>query len=269
MGDGRPAVAGDGEVPLAGGNLTRVVRVGDTVRREAGPWTSFVHELLAHVRDRGFLLAPEPLGLDDLGREVLTFLPGATVTSQPWPHWVWSDPLLVEAAEAMAAYHHAVLDLRPVVVESRLGSTPLGVGDLVCHNDLAPYNTMFRSGHLAGIFDWDVVCAAPPAWDLAFLAWHWVPLHAPSTDLGWRTTGDCQRRMRLLVDTYGLEDATGFVAAVIARIESSRTGIIERAAAGDAAFARLLRDGHGHEMTRAIDFIGSIEVPLTRALTER
>jgi hypothetical protein len=29
----------ESEIPLAGGNLTKVVRVGDTVRREAGSWT--------------------------------------------------------------------------------------------------------------------------------------------------------------------------------------------------------------------------------------
>lgn len=38
---------------LDGGNVTTVVRVGDTVRRTAGPWTPAVHALLAWVRERG------------------------------------------------------------------------------------------------------------------------------------------------------------------------------------------------------------------------
>jgi hypothetical protein len=52
-----------------------VVRIGDTVRRPAGPWTPTIHALLSHLVDKGFR-APGPLGLDDKGREVLRFLPG-------------------------------------------------------------------------------------------------------------------------------------------------------------------------------------------------
>jgi hypothetical protein len=65
------------EIPLAGGNVSGgVVRVGDTVRRPAGPWTPAVHALLDHLHAVGFRGAPRPLGLDDRGREVLTYVPG-------------------------------------------------------------------------------------------------------------------------------------------------------------------------------------------------
>jgi hypothetical protein len=37
------------EVPLTGGDMTAVVRVGDTVRRTAGPWTPAVHALLRQL----------------------------------------------------------------------------------------------------------------------------------------------------------------------------------------------------------------------------
>jgi hypothetical protein len=53
----------DGETPLSGGNMSSgVVRVGDTVRRPAGPWTPAVHALLAHLHEAGFRCAPRPLG---------------------------------------------------------------------------------------------------------------------------------------------------------------------------------------------------------------
>jgi hypothetical protein len=62
---------------LPGGTLTGgVVRVGDTVRRPAGPWTPAVQALLRHLHDAGFPGGPRPLGLDERGREVLTFVPG-------------------------------------------------------------------------------------------------------------------------------------------------------------------------------------------------
>lgn len=58
-------------VALSGGSVTTVRRVGDTVRRETGPWTPAVHALLRHLAARGFDRAPRVLGIDDDGAEVL------------------------------------------------------------------------------------------------------------------------------------------------------------------------------------------------------
>src|SRR6266511_1885361 len=44
---------------LSGGNTSaEVVKIGSTVRRPTGPWTSRVHELLRHLESRGFEGAP-------------------------------------------------------------------------------------------------------------------------------------------------------------------------------------------------------------------
>lgn len=265
----RPVSGEEDERVLAGGNLTRVVRVGDTVRREAGPWTPLVHDLLRHVRAAGFELAPEPLGSDQRGREVLSYLPGVTLTGEPWPAWVWSDALLVQAAGALARYHRAVAGFRPATVTSRLGTAPLRAGEIVCHNDFAPYNCTFEDGRLTGVFDWDVVSAAPPAWDLAFLAWQWVPLRPPVDVGAGHTPADAARRLRLLVDAYGLADASGFVDLVVARIQASWQGIVDRAAGGDPVFERLLRDGHAAAMERAVTFVRSLRAELTEVLDRR
>jgi hypothetical protein len=53
-----------------------MVRVGDTVRRPLAAGSNFVHALLLHLEPRGFAGAPRFLGLDKIGREVLTFVPG-------------------------------------------------------------------------------------------------------------------------------------------------------------------------------------------------
>ena len=91
---------------LSGGNMTTVVRVGDTVRRTAGPWTPTIHAFLRHLRAAGFDLVPEPLGLDDRGREILSLLPGAPAT-YPLPRFAWSDETPHVVAATLRAYHDA------------------------------------------------------------------------------------------------------------------------------------------------------------------
>ena len=98
------------EEPLDGGNMTQVVRVGDTVHRTAGPWTSTIHTYLRHVRGHGVTEVPEPFGLDEQGREVVSFLPG-DVPGWPAPEWLWSEQILHEAGRLLRRLHDASLDL--------------------------------------------------------------------------------------------------------------------------------------------------------------
>ena len=246
----------DAEVPLVGGTLNAVVRVGDTVHRPAGPWTPTIHALLRHVRGRGFDLAPEPLGLDDAGREVISYIPGTTVGwALPWPEVIREEGLLAEVGEATARYHRAVADFRPAgVVSWQSGAAALAPTELVCHHDLAPYNVVITDGHLAGIIDWDLAGPGRALSDLAFVAWQWVPLHGPSTTafFGWESPPDRARRLRLLLDAYGLEDRTGFINQVVARVNDNRATMVRRAAEGNRAYQSLIEQGHLAGMDEAL-----------------
>ena len=64
------------EIPLSGGNITRVVQIGKTVRRPIGPWSASVHGLLQYLETQGFQGAPRFLGVDQQGREILSFIGG-------------------------------------------------------------------------------------------------------------------------------------------------------------------------------------------------
>lgn len=97
------------EHPLAGGNIGAAVRVGDTVRRASGPWTPAVQNLLRYLDDAPFDVAPRPLGVDEAGREVVSFIAGNTVGDlHPWPAWAWSEDTLVQAAQLTRRYHDLV-----------------------------------------------------------------------------------------------------------------------------------------------------------------
>jgi Phosphotransferase enzyme family len=247
------------ELPLLGGTLNTVVRVGDTVRRPAGGWTHAVHDLLRHVRARGFDLAPEPLGTDDDGREVLSFIPGTTVGwSLPWPEVVRSDDMLVQIGEATARYHQAVADFRPSgTIPWQLGAAELAESQIVCHHDLAPYNTVIADGRLAGIIDWDLAGPGTARSDLAFVAWQWVPLQSPAAGrhFGWSDTGDRARRLALLLDAYGLDERGGFIEEIAERIRYNREVMARRAREGNAGYKALVDQGHLAGMDAALRYL--------------
>jgi Ser/Thr protein kinase RdoA (MazF antagonist) len=174
---------------LPGGYLNGAVRIGDTVRRTAGPWTPNVHALLDHLRRAGFNYAPRPLGIDDQGREVLEFVPGDTVgDAYPWPRWVWSESLLAEVGKAVAELHAAVADFRvPATAVWQFADGAPQDGEIVSHFDLAPYNVVVRDGRLAAFIDWDLARPLRAGDEVAFVAWEWVPLWHPDSarGLGW------------------------------------------------------------------------------------
>jgi len=235
---------------LAGGNVAPVVRVGDTVRRATGPWTPAVHQLLQHLERAGFEHAPKVLGIDERDREILTFIDGETAgDDHPWAEWVWSDDALRETAGIMREYHAAVRDFRPAGERVwRFVTAAIAADEIVCHNDIAPYNIVQRGGAIVGIIDWDVASPAKPIWDVAFGAWAFAPIHvaAHARELG--APVDAARRVRLFCDAYGLDDRVEFFDVVRERILASITGMEAKAAAGEPAFVRMLADGHVDRM---------------------
>src|SRR3954447_747069 len=97
-----PAGWGGGEhvtgEPLIGDGVTPdIVRIGDTVRRPVRPFTATIHAYLAHLRSAGFTAAPAPLGIDERGREVLSFAPGE-VPRRPLPAETAGDDVLAALA---------------------------------------------------------------------------------------------------------------------------------------------------------------------------
>lgn len=247
------------EERLPGGRVTAVMRNGDTVRRPAQPWNKDVHQLLQHVRDRGFLLVPEPRGFDNQGREILSYVEGDTSASvSPWPGPLWSDELLAEVARSVAAYHRAVADFVPDPdARWQYRPRPLEPGEIICHHDFAPYNAVFNHHQLLGIIDWDGAGPGTIQEEIAFLAWQWVPLGPPDLKehVGCDPKIDEGARLRLLLDSYGYERRKGLIDAVIERIEISRSGIEERASVGDPPYVALRDEGYTRGMERTTQYL--------------
>jgi hypothetical protein len=221
---------------LRGGHMTPVVRVGDTVRRGAGAWTASVHDLLRHVRAREVLWVPEPRGRDALDREVVGFVEGY-VPSYPMPTWVWEDSVLVAAARMLRQYHEATVDF-----PRAHGCWQLPARDpdeVICHNDFAPYNFVFRDRVLHGVIDFDAASPGPRAWDLSYLAYRLVPLAGPGNrDAIASSDGSRAARLRRLCAAYGDGVTPGAVLA-LAPARLDELAVLTAARADDGGGARL------------------------------
>lgn len=234
------------EEPLAGGYVTRVVRVGQTVHRAMGPWSPAVHALLRHLEAVGFRGVPRLLGIDAAGREVLSFIDGA-VPAGAGP-LVVTDAALGDVGQMMRALHQAVAGF--VLPAGRSWHFPSLGGPAphrICHHDLSPRNTVFRDGRAVAFIDWDLATPEAPIHDVVHAAWQFVPLgtDAACRRAGWPAPPDRGARLRLLVDAYALPpgDRIGFARRVADRIAITATGIEALAAAGNPPFQRLVAAG--------------------------
>jgi hypothetical protein len=192
---------GQREEALPGGTMSGAVRVGATVRRNAGAWSPTIQRLLRHLRDRGITWVPQPLGIDERGRDSVSYLPGL-VPQYPLPDWMWSDDVLHDAGARLAHLHRAGagFDTTGAVWQLPIRQP----AEVVCHNDFAPYNMVFSDERLTGVIDWDTASPGPRAWDLSYLAYRLVPLaHPDNADAIDSDLRERARRLRLLCDAYG------------------------------------------------------------------
>ena len=204
----------DTPVPLTGGNVAHgVVRIGQTVRRPAGPWSPSVHALLRHLDDVGFSSAPRSLGFDEQGRHVLEYVEGevpmpvSAADGLDFPRR--AGALIRDFHDASAEYEAAIDAIWNVVI-------PPDSEDLVIHHDLGPWNLICGRSRWAFI-DWDHAGPGSRLWDLAYAAHGFVPLD-PATPP--ELAGE---RLAALVSGYRLSER----------------------ASGTQPWARLWAQGHG------------------------
>jgi hypothetical protein len=197
------------EQRLEGGRQTAgVVRVGDTVRRPPHRNSEFVRAVLRHLGAVGFAGAPRVLGVDEAGREVLTFIEGEVHAAAPGRPEPWlSDTRLQSAARLIRHFHDATT-----------GSELAAGEEVVCHGDLGPHNTVFVGDKAVGLVDWgEDVAPGRRLVDLAHAVWCFIDVGesgGPVEEQG--------RRIRLMCDAYGWDDPSAVVDEIAALLRRAR-----------------------------------------------
>jgi Ser/Thr protein kinase RdoA (MazF antagonist) len=226
------------EEVLAGGLVNDAVRVDATVRRSVGDHTTFVHALLRLFEGRGWAGAPRALGFDGQAREVLTFIEGFVAWDPAERAAAVSEPALVRVAELTRELH-----------DLTAGTSLAGGAEVVCHNDLAPRNTVYRDLgdglRPVAFIDWDNAAPGERIHDLAHVCWQYVGFGPELKDVT-----EAAARVRLVCDAYGLAPRDRLLDTVLWWQDRCWRGIEAKAAEGDPAMRRL-RDRGGAAEVRA------------------
>ena len=137
---------------------------------------------------------------------------------------------------------------------------PAPAADLVCHNDLAPWNLV--TGDRWVFIDWDAAAPSTRLWDLAYAA----QAFALADDE--REPESAARDLASLVDGYGADDGLRQdlprameerTAAMLALLEGARS-------TGEEPWASMHADGHGDHWARALRYVREHRAVWVRAL---
>lgn len=248
------------EIPLHGGNQTEgVVRIGDTVRRPAHPCSPAIRVLLDHLHATAPGIAPRSLGVDDEGRDMISFVEGDT-GHYPLVGYMRSQESLLATARLIRRYHDATsgltqrLDLPWQNVEPNPNRR-----EVICHNDIAPYNIIFQDGAPAVLFDFDHAGPGPRLRDIAYAAYRFAPLASDQScrDFGWSSPPDRIGRLRRFLDAYGPFDDRGFIAMVERRILDLRDNILHLAETEPERVRVHLEEDHVGSYNDDLDWIAA------------
>ena len=165
-----------------------VVRLGDTVRRPPGPNADLVRDVLQRLERAGFDAAPRWLGVDEQGRDILSWIEGETFVERGLLHPYVGDPpeRVTLSDDQLAAAFRLLRRLHDAL------------GEPVCHGDFGPWNLVWRDGLPAGIIDFDHVHPGDVSEDVAYALRTFV-----SYGLVDCAPDELVRRTRLALDAYG------------------------------------------------------------------
>lgn len=244
---------------LDGGNVGgEVVRVGDTVRKRWSASTAGVVEFVTFLRKAG-VDAPTPLGRDESGRQVQEFIPGTLAIDAP----ALSLTALHRVGSLVRAIHEASSGFEPRPQASWETAIEAPGAELMCHNDLAPWNLIM--GDRWVFIDWDAAAPSTRLWDTAYAAQAF-------------TLNDTEKppevaalELAAFVDGYGADpEMRRHLPSAMAERASAMHDLLRTSGlTGHEPWASMIHDGHGAHWEAAARYVRTNRAVWATALAER
>jgi Ser/Thr protein kinase RdoA (MazF antagonist) len=233
------------EQELTGGNASEsVVRIGHTVRK---PWmenSAAVQSYLGALRSSG-VDVPQPLGRDADGRHVVEYIEGILALDQ-LP--LGQDDLL-RVGRMIRHIHDASEEVVIPNPDDWNMLLPAENPNLMCHNDLAPWNLIM--GDRWVFIDWDGCGPSTRLWDLAYAAQSFGMLFAE------QPVEDAALRLRAIVDGYEADDALcKALPAGMAKRTAAMFNLLKSSnQTGFQPWADMYVNGHGEHWRAAAQYV--------------
>jgi hypothetical protein len=239
------------EEPLSGGvaNAGSVTRLGNYILRPHSSHSDAIGDFLEFVARAGLEGVPRPAGLTPDGRDRFLYIAG-DVPVPPYPEWSQRDEALASVADLFRRFHEASrgYDSSGWLWSEELAD-PEG-GPFICHNDVCLENVVFEGGVAVGLLDFDFAAPGHLTYDLATFARMCVPIDDDTNAErnGWLPS-DRPSRMRLIMDTYGLDAAERLemFAEITSSMDQGSNFVRRRVRAGDPNFITMWNEMGGEK----------------------
>lgn len=224
------------------GNMADVIRTGDRIRKAKNPWWPATHQVLTYLDSQDWQYSPRVLAESDTMVE-LTYLDGETI--DPSLTGFAGEQLLRQVGRAVRSLHDTLL---PFHLEHGTRTVPWtpppSRSEILCHNDLSPWNTVLKEGELVGFIDWDLVSPGSREWELAWVCWRFAPIY-PTGERTSFTAAEQASRCATLLTSYGRDavDIPHLLDEIDRRMQCGVDVVEDLGAAGVPGFDRLLASG--------------------------
>jgi len=110
--------------------------------------------------------------INDNNQEVLSYIEG--VVPHDMPAWIWNKSVIEEIALAQRHWHDATedFDFRDGIWQIETNTN----FEVICHNDFAPYNVVFKENQFKGLIDFDLCSPGSRLWDLSNTLYRFIPV---------------------------------------------------------------------------------------------
>ncbi|WP_050564779.1 phosphotransferase [Salinispora arenicola] len=172
---------------------------------------------------------------------MVTYIEGE-VRESPTP--ALSTPELVASAGALLRRLHDAGAGFEQTAQDRWMLPVRSPAEVICHGDIAPYNSAVRDARVVGFIDFDTAHPAPRLWDVTYTVYRYAPLHVPENPDNAGTPAEQGALAATFCRAYGIEPDAVLLDAVAERLTVLVVFMRGWAEAGDAAFQQHIAEGH-------------------------